>query len=306
MNPVIVKDTLNTNIPSGKIKFKGTITDNAGHTIVDYDINTINSRIQKIGIDNSGTFEILVDTTFTSITFSANNHMSVILSNQGFKNQHEITLNVSLQLNLIEPPHLDQEQIMTYKPVIYLYNEIDIDVNLSLKPSGEYTFTYPLIKDNQWHVKVTKDGLNHNGKLYPYLFYETENNDMNFSYSKEELIGHISEKNEIITYLEKSLTSLGLNQKEQTDFITFWAPRMVQHEEVFIQFWIDEDYDQVATLEVSPKPESIKRIYIVYAPITNNKPVYTEQTFKPFSRKGFTVIEWGGSELPSKKLQPKL
>ena len=96
---------------------------------------------------------------------------------------------------------------------------------------------------------------------------------------------------------------MGLNTKEQTDFITFWGPKMVTQPQVFIQFWIDEDYDEVATLEIIPRPVSSKRIYIVYAPIEDDMLIqYEEQSFTPFTRKGFTVIEWGGSALPSAKI----
>jgi hypothetical protein len=306
-NPIIISDSINEIVPEGKCKITGIVVDQSDRLIPNFNIVTAGGAMQKINWNNSGYFEILIDTSIHSITFSEPTHGTVNFNVTQFESQHDMHIEVTLTKTHIQPDFIENDnKIMTFKPVIYLYSESLITANLQLNPSGKFTFTYPIIENNSWKLKVSEKGISHIGKTYPYLFYETENEDMNFSYTERELTGHVSSKDEVIPYLERSLTEMGLTQKEQTDFITFWAPRMVQNEQVFIQFWIDEDYDQVATLSITPQPESMKRIYIVYAPIVNNVPVYKEQTFESFTRKGFTVIEWGGSELPTYKLDFKL
>ncbi len=303
-NPRIIKDTLDSSIPDGKIKFIGTVLNSAGQSVPDFNIKVTNSALQKINWDNSGSFEILVDTNFTFISFTSPNHVTVQLNNSGFENQHEITISTIMQMNSIIPTLQPEMEIMTYKPVIYLYGPDLDNIELLLNPSGKFTFTYPQIKESKWTVDLKDNKILASGQAFPYLFYETVNEDLHYKLDKGSLFGHVSEKNEVIDFLETSLSEMGLTQKEQTDFITFWAPRMITSPKVFIQFWIDKEYDNIATLEVSPHPESSKRIYIVFSPIEDDNEInYQEQEFKPFKRKGFTIIEWGGSQLPISKLK---
>ena len=95
------------------------------------------------------------------------------------------------------------------------------------------------------------------------------------------------------------MTALGLNRTEITDFITFWGPRIKVHNFVTIQFLVDEEYhNQVASLNVTPKPDSQLRVYLLFQGTDN--PTLTRKFTVPelpkFERQGFTAIEWGGSE----------
>ena len=55
-------------------------------------------------------------------------------------------------------------------------------------------------------------------------------------------------------------------------------------------------YTDAAKLNVTPTPDSVLRVYMVAQPLS--EPVEVEpQTFVPFVREGFTVVEWGGSIL---------
>lgn len=57
-----------------------------------------------------------------------------------------------------------------------------------------------------------------------------------------------------------------------------------------------EEYTDNAKLEMTPNPDSLLRVFMVFKPI-NNKINIKEQEIKPFIRNGFTVVEWGGTEL---------
>ncbi|MCR4862770.1 MAG: hypothetical protein K5884_09200 [Ruminococcus sp.] len=55
-------------------------------------------------------------------------------------------------------------------------------------------------------------------------------------------------------------------------------------------------YTNSAELNISPEPDSLLRIFMTYAPL--NKAVDIEpQQLETFERKGFTAVEWGGSEI---------
>ncbi|MBE6723318.1 MAG: hypothetical protein E7572_12765 [Ruminococcaceae bacterium] len=56
-------------------------------------------------------------------------------------------------------------------------------------------------------------------------------------------------------------------------------------------------YTNAAKLTVTPKPDSILRVYMAYKPLKAAVSV-PEQTLPSFERKGFTVVEWGGMEVP--------
>ena len=86
----------------------------------------------------------------------------------------------------------------------------------------------------------------------------------------EKISGQLIKTDTLVDYLEASLTKMGLNQNEQTDFITFWAPQICLNEYVFIQFLIDEDYDEhIAGLDVSPIPDSRRRIFMQFTLLEN-------------------------------------
>ena len=43
-----------------------------------------------------------------------------------------------------------------------------------------------------------------------------------------------------------------------------------------------------------PEPQSVLRVFMVYYP-SDTEVEITPQKFEPFERKGFTLVEWGGS-----------
>ena len=62
-----------------------------------------------------------------------------------------------------------------------------------------------------------------------------------------------------------------------------------------ISFQTDVYGDNVA-LNVSPAPDTCIRVFMAYKPLT--APVdLPAQTFETPERTGFTVVEWGGSEV---------
>jgi hypothetical protein len=61
---------------------------------------------------------------------------------------------------------------------------------------------------------------------------------------------------------------------------------------------MNEDCTKFADLSISPKPDHVYRIYILTQPLSIDSPFEFEaQEIVPIDRTGFTVIEWGGSNL---------
>ena len=178
------------------------------------------------------------------------------------------------------------------KPVIYLYPTSQQTVSVELEYKGTLTCTYPEYKDG-WKVKAQPDGTLTNlsdNREYSYLYWEGVSNNK-WDMSK----GFVVKGTETEKFLQEKLEYLGLTPKEYNEFIVYWLPIMKDNKYNSITF-VGEDYENIAELKITPKPDSILRIMMVFKPL--NKPVkIEEQELKPFVREGFTVVEWGGTEL---------
>ncbi len=181
----------------------------------------------------------------------------------------------------------------TRKPVIYLYPEEETIVDVKLNFNGKLSNTYPDYGDG-WQVVAKPNGDLINKKdnsKHRYLFWDGINNE-NFEASDFET-GFVVKKEETLQFLDSTLTKLGLNDYERNDFITFWMPLMKQNDYNFVHFMINEECDQVAILDVNPKPDSELRVYILYAKTDASQKV-KPQILKTTKRTGFTLVEWGG------------
>ncbi len=178
------------------------------------------------------------------------------------------------------------------KPVIYLYAEKDQEVDINLNINGQLKFSYPEYKDG-WTCTATSDGtIEMNGQSYDYLFYDAAISRE--AYKPHE--GFVVAGRDVVGFLERNLTKIGLNASERNDFITYWAPRMVKNEFNHVQFLINEDYDAISTIDVSPKPETSIRLYMFFQGVDASHSV-THMELPSYKRNGFTLIEWGGTEV---------
>lgn len=198
--------------------------------------------------------------------------------------------------------------IVLYKPVIYCYNSSDT-FSLQVKPKGEFIFTYPDLSTVSTY-KTNEDGSVADigsGKNYPYLFWEAKSESLNFQSEGNQLPGFLIQTDSLISFLENQLASLGLNSTEQIDFITYWGPIMQRQPYALVQFVIDDVYqEEIARLDISPRPDAMRRVFMLYSPLVTDQIALTvvPQQFNSFERFGFTVVEWGGSiiETSFKKL----
>ncbi len=189
------------------------------------------------------------------------------------------------------------------KPVIYLYPETTIDASVHLEAIGVLTFTYPQLNDN-WKVTAQPDGmLTCDGKTYPYLFWEADQ-QVASPFESGSFEGFVVEGKNAVSFLEEKLTQIGLNDRERTDFITFWGPRLAANEFNNVLFQFNETCDAYATLDIVPQPENVNRLYIIWS-ITNASALdgmITPQELPVFDRSGFDVLEWGGVQILNAEL----
>lgn len=182
------------------------------------------------------------------------------------------------------------------KPVIYLYPEEELDVDVKVDPAAdEFYTTYPAYGGDGWHITAKPDGKIYNkadGEEYNYLFWETkDNNKTPIDMSK----GFCVRGEDTERFLDKTLRRLGLNDNERHEFIVYWLPRMEHNSYNLIAFQY-ENYSEYNKLEITPEPDSVLRVFMAYKPL--EKPVeIPEQEIRRFERKGFCAVEWGGTEL---------
>ncbi|MBR2044442.1 MAG: hypothetical protein IJ946_08935 [Clostridia bacterium] len=177
------------------------------------------------------------------------------------------------------------------KPVIYLYPETKTQVSVELNLDGKLTCTYPKY-DGGWQVTASPDGTlkDKYGKIYNYLYWEGES-DTEYDFSK----GFCIKGEDTAEFLEAALSKLGLNRKEANEFIVYWLPIMEQNKYNVIAFQGDK-YTDSARLNISPAPDTVIRVFMTFK-ASNEFVEIEKQTLTAPSREGFTVVEWGGSEI---------
>ena len=178
------------------------------------------------------------------------------------------------------------------KPVIYIYPEKPMDVSVSINiTKGKFSVVYPKFNEgnNSWKIKANPNGdIEINNRKYPYLFYECDS-----YFNQETKEGFIVDENNAEAFLEEKLKFLGLNAKEKTDFITFWLPVLLKNKLSLCSFQSKEFFEHIP-MNVSPKPDTLIRIFLTIKKI--DAPIEVkEQKLERHERKGFTVVEWGGS-----------
>lgn len=175
------------------------------------------------------------------------------------------------------------------KPVIYLYPKEQTTVSVRVTPKNGISVSDPPYGDG-WTVTAHPDGsiLDSKGKRHTYLFWESSN------YTPPEITeGFVVPKNKIANFFREKLRYLGLNKREIEHFIDFWKPILNKKPYYLISFYDQKAIEEMAPLSVSPKPDTIIRVFFDSRPL--DEPIkIKEQQLVPAQRSGFSVIEWGG------------
>ncbi|MBF0443219.1 MAG: hypothetical protein HQK54_15020 [Oligoflexales bacterium] len=182
------------------------------------------------------------------------------------------------------------------KPVIYLYPEKKkTKVNVTLDFDGDLVTTYPRYDDKikGWEVLADPDGtlVNVSDRMeYSYIFW----NGISPSFNPDLSEGFVVKGEETRKFLQDVLSKQGMTPREYNEMIVYWLPYMEHHKYNLIHF-AGASYTNIAKMNIRPNPDSILRIFMAFRELKEPLAV-KPQKFKPFERKGFTVVEWGGSE----------
>lgn len=180
------------------------------------------------------------------------------------------------------------------KPVLYLYPEDTLAVKVSLELTDhKISHAYPAYGEG-WNVIATPNGdiidLVNNRKYYC-LFWETEGRKIADNLDR----GYVVSGTDVRVFLEDKLEFLGLNYKEANEFLIYWLPKLEVNPYNAIYFAYDE-YEAVSALTISPAPETLIRIMMLYEPLNAPIDLKPQVLQKAPERKGFTAVEWGGME----------
>lgn len=178
------------------------------------------------------------------------------------------------------------------KPIIYLYPEEETDILVKFKEVNKLTHTYPKYSDEGWNVLAKPNGdlidLKTGRSLYS-LYYESKNDiELNMS------VGFVVEGKNTISFLEEKLELLGLTEREANEFVIYWLPQMENNKYNFIYFATTEELNKYMPIEVIPEPDTCIRILMKFKPLDKYIEV-EEQEIKTPERKGFVLVEWGGT-----------
>ena len=177
------------------------------------------------------------------------------------------------------------------KPLIYLYPTEDMRVSVKLGNPSKLTSTYPAY-DGGWNVLAKKDGtLINNGRSYYGLYWEGANYT-----AKQSDEGFVVAGKDSAKFLEEKLAQLGLTEREANEMIIYWLPQLEKNAYNYIRFDLNDVMDEYMPLNVSPKPNTTIRVMMVFKPLEKSVVVHEQKLSTP-ERKGFVVVEWGGSEI---------
>lgn len=192
--------------------------------------------------------------------------------------------------------HQADIEVISDKPVIYFYPDKKTEVSVKLDIKGPFTFTYP-VYENGWNFTADPNGTLHfDSKQYNYLFWEGKTQLLRNTISWES--GELVEKENLLSFLEEKLNLMGLSSSEQQDFITYWMPRMMANQTNYVHFLFNEEFNEYANLTITPKPDHLFRVYMIWGDAENFKSIKLKpQTIPTVNREGFCVLEWGGAEL---------
>ena len=193
------------------------------------------------------------------------------------------------------------------KPVIYLYDdEPGREVHTGLKlHASEMLYMWPEAGTTEgqeygWDMTTSEDGTlyDEDGNEYSYIFWEASDyGDHSFEQ------GFCVKGSDTAEFLREKLKEIGLTPREYNEFIVFWLPKMQDNAYNIIRFeGVDpkDDYNQHFELSVNDGEkelaDSMLRVFMVWQASDTYQEI-EPQEFQEFERNGFTVVEWGGTEV---------
>ena len=245
-----------------------------------------NPKINQTNKPNNNTRYLIIALVILFLA-TASIFLAVAISNGAFeKSPDDIPSSRSTEGNEIR--RLD-------KPIIYLYPEAETEVSIKLGYPEKLTVVYPAYNKSGWRVLAKPSGelvdLNTGRSLYA-LYWEGEEEN------KPELDeGFVVAGSDTTAFLEEKLAILGLTEREAEEFIIYWLPKMQDNAYNLIRFETLEEINASMPLAFSVEPDPLIRVMMDFKPLEEKIEVKEQALPKTPARNGFTVVEWGGSEI---------
>ena len=109
--------------------------------------------------------------------------------------------------------------------------------------------------------------------------------------------GFVIKTSDLASSLRTYTTELGLNTKEQNEFLAYWVPRLTNLGAPYIFFSVFDQTqkEKVGHVIVSPAPTTTIAFLAYFKPLAAPITVSPLQFPAVPDRLGFTMIEWGGT-----------
>jgi hypothetical protein len=258
--------------------------------------DTIPNESKKIFIGKNSNFSIKLDNKLLEAY-----DMIEVISTEGHASSSLLYYSYGDTINFLlknenNKKYFEEQFYSIGKPAIYLYPKAKTEISVKNDFKGRVMNTYPLYK-NGWNVLAEPNGVLYNlddKRTYNYLFWDGSYNFTKKHYQYEN--GFYVKKEDNITFLHEKLELLGLNNTEINDFVVYWLPELNKNEENFIHFWVNDNIDNSSILTITPKPDTLLRIFMEFKAYHGEEKV-PQQELITTPRKGFTVVEWGGSNI---------
>lgn len=250
----------------------------------------------KLNISNTFTVE-LEPGMYQWKLFVNPNYVELTGAVPAFKGGHEVWISAHFANKNTYPRRIIQAE----KPVIYTYSNDAKEVTIEVQPTGDFSFTYPAYQQGWTGIPHSDGSFSIKSQNYPYLFWEAQLTEDALAVDWNQSV-HLRKEN-TLHFLDSTLSFIGLNDRERTDFITYWAPRIQRYEQTEIVFLQNEAAQVFGQLNCSDASFRIERLYIVFREChRSDKSFNSSLQLSKLNRNRLFIFEWGGSEL---KYSPK-
>ncbi len=296
----VVSNEKNTKIPKGQYIIEATVYEMPGNAKLGGIV--VKTSTKKVLTDSKGWFKMTSKIEDNYLQIERKSLPTYYCENYPIQSQRHIKMKI-----FIEKYPMNDDLPAVEKPVIYCYSDKSQSFEMKLNTKGNLSFAYPALNANQsWSMNLENNEMTDakSKQKYPYLFWESQQENVYFKgeifkQDKIEINASMVSKSQVVPFLDSTLTVLGFNSQEKTDFITYWGPRMQNANFYMIQFLQNNECEQFANYEITPKPDHLNRFYMLFMENeTNEFPYFANpQKLKPLERNGFYMVDWGGIQL---------
>jgi len=157
------------------------------------------------------------------------------------------------------------------KPNLYLSStkkrQVTVQINYK-NPQAKWLSAVPTYKKNGWHVTTTgHNRIQADRAKYNFLYYDFRGDDRELQSSS----GFCAPRGQAIDLMLTLLKGLKFKKNEIADFSDYWRIKMPPYKDLCVYPQTQSQMDQIANIQVKPKPRLIQRMLFVVVPRDEKK-----------------------------------